>query len=176
LADSIVSVAYNWPPMRTIFSAMKPQDRYDFISTLPKGSSEALQRELKTKLGLVAHLETRDMDVLLLKVRNPQSAGLRPPIKGMYFGSQQNDNYARITWNNESLSRAPELLEGFCQMPVIDETGLTQHFSIDVKWNELGERDPNHNALKKALLNQLGLELVPARAPVEMLIVEKVDH
>jgi uncharacterized protein (TIGR03435 family) len=58
-------------------------------------------------------------------------------------------------------------------MPVVDETGLTQHFNIDLKWNEKGRRDPNHEAVKKAMLDQLGLELVPSNMPIEMLVVEK---
>jgi uncharacterized protein (TIGR03435 family) len=135
-----------------------------------------LQAELKNTLGFVAHRETREIDVLLLKVKNPNAPGLKPATRNQNFNSQENNGDARITWSNESFSRAPELLEGFCKMPVIDETGLTQHFSVDVKWKERRERDPKHDALKKALLETLGLELVPARAPVEMLIVEKVPH
>jgi uncharacterized protein (TIGR03435 family) len=58
-------------------------------------------------------------------------------------------------------------------MPIIDQTGLTQNFHIDLKWEELGkQRDPDHDALKQALLDQLGLELVPSNMPVEMLVVE----
>jgi uncharacterized protein (TIGR03435 family) len=59
-------------------------------------------------------------------------------------------------------------------MPVIDQTGLTQNYHIDLKWNERWGQDPNHDALKQALLDQIGLELVPGREPVEMLVVEKV--
>jgi uncharacterized protein (TIGR03435 family) len=59
-------------------------------------------------------------------------------------------------------------------MPVVDQTGLTQNFDIDLTWNEQGGQDSNHEALKQALLNQLGLELVPDSQPIEMLVVEKV--
>ncbi len=172
----ILTIAYKWHSQRIIFANGLSHDRYDFIATLPQGSLEALQAELKDKLGLVAHPETRNVDVLLLKVKNPNARGLKPPTKGEDFYFQTDDNNADIHWENDSLSRIPDVLEGYCGMPIIDETALTPHFSIDVRWKELGERDPNHAALKKALLNTLGLELVPARAPVEMLIVEKVDH
>lgn len=55
----------------------------------------------------------------------------------------------------------------------MDETGLTNHFSIDLRWSERGSRDPNHEALKKALLDQLGLELVTDSRPIEMLVITK---
>jgi uncharacterized protein (TIGR03435 family) len=136
---------------------------------------EALQAELKSKLGLIAHPEARNVDVLLLKVKNPNAPGLKPPTGGedFYFVTDKGDGY--IHWDNASLSRIPEILEGYCKMPIVDQTGFTQHFSVDVKWKELGEGDPNHDALKKALLDQLGLELVPGRASIQMLVVEKKD-
>jgi uncharacterized protein (TIGR03435 family) len=38
------------------------------------------------------------------------------------------------------------------------------------------EAEREHNeTLKKAMLDQLGLELVPSHEPVEMLVVEKVQ-
>jgi RNA polymerase sigma-70 factor (ECF subfamily) len=172
----IAQIAYNSFARRTLFVGAEPQDRYDFISTMPKDSSPALQKELGEKLGFVAYRETRVTDVLLLKVKNPNAAGLRHPTSGQIYNAQQDGDTDSITWDDQPLYRAPELLETFCKMPVIDETGLNGNFSVGVKWKDLGDRDPNHDAMKKALLNTLGLELVPSRAPVEMLIVEKVPH
>jgi uncharacterized protein (TIGR03435 family) len=170
----IAQVAYDSFAQRTVFVGPEPMDRYDFVSTLPKDSSLALQKELAETLGFVAHRESRMTDVLLLKVKIPNAKGLRPPTNGPIFNAQVDGDTDSITWDNQPLSRAPQLLEVFCKMPVIDETGLKGNFSINVKWKDLGDRDPNHDAINKALLNTLGLELVPSRAPVEMLIVEKV--
>lgn len=44
--------------------------------------------------------------------------------------------------------------------------------NIDIAWKQQGWQ--NYDALKKAVLDQLGLELVPDHRPVEMLVVEKV--
>jgi len=55
----------------------------------------------------------------------------------------------------------------------MDRTGLTGNFDVAATWDEpVGGHNPD--ALKEALINQLGLELVPGREPVEMLVVEKV--
>ena len=59
-------------------------------------------------------------------------------------------------------------------MPIIDQTGTTNRYSIDIKWEELGGQDTEHKALKQVLLDQLGLELVPSHEPIKMLVVEKV--
>jgi uncharacterized protein (TIGR03435 family) len=176
-ADFIVCFAYDWLPARIIFTSGEPQKKYDYIANLPVDSTEALQRELKDKLGLVGRPETRDMDALLLKVQRPNAPGLKPP-----GGAGRSwDVRGRFHFENHPIS-APHpssfclavSLEAYLGKPVIDQTGLTQNFNIDLMWNEKDMQDPDHDALKQALLDQLGLVLVPTNMPVEMLIVEKV--
>ncbi len=173
----IVWAAYGWRPGRIVFPAGQPQARYDFISTLPQNSAEALQKELKNKLGFVGRPETRDTDVLVLKVRNPGAPGLKPPLPGNGADWMGTGRYfcgdRPISTDKGPSAGLTKFLEAYFQVPVIDQTGLTRHFNIDLKWNELDAQDSDHNALKQALLDQLGLELVPDRQPVEMLVVEK---
>jgi uncharacterized protein (TIGR03435 family) len=120
----------------------------------------------------------RDTDVLVLKVSRPNAPGLKSPTGG---GSDYSNN-GYYHCNNSPLSSdsgwypgISRFLEDYFEMPIVDQTGLTQNFHIDLKWEELGkQRDPDHDALKQSLLDQLGLELVPSNMPVEMLVVEKV--
>ena len=174
----IVRVAYGCRPGRIFFADTEPRERYDFISTLPQASGAALQAELKRKLGFVGHREVRDTDVLVLKVRKSNAPGLKSPIflgrsDGCSRGHYYCDN-APISSNSGYYPGITRFLEEYFEMPVIDQTGLTQHFHIDLKWNERWGQDPNHDALKQALLDQLGLELVPDRQSIEMLVMEKV--
>jgi uncharacterized protein (TIGR03435 family) len=115
--------------------------------------------------------ETRETDVLLLTVKSQHARGLRPTI-----GRGSSDDRAigpgRCSGPNQSLTSIAELLENYFQLPVIDQTGITTHFDIELSWNEQEYRQ-NPDGLKQALLDQLGLELVPGRAPIEMLVVEK---
>jgi uncharacterized protein (TIGR03435 family) len=172
---ALIEAAYNWRQARVIFSAPEPAGKYDFITTLAQGSREALQQELKTKLGLTGRHEIRDMDVLLLKMRNPDAPGLRPPVGGGYC-YLHNDGYkVEIKWANEPISKITEFMESNSKMPVIDETGSTTKCSIDIQWEE-DPQDPLHQALQQVLREQLGLELVPSRQPVDMLIVEKAAN
>jgi uncharacterized protein (TIGR03435 family) len=175
----IVRIAYNWHPGRILFADPQPKERYDFISTLRQNSGIALQVELKRKLGFVGHPETTNTDVLVLKVRRPNAPGLKPPTNG-HADRERSDYYY---CDNEPLSSdggdsgftITSFLEKRFGTPVIDQTGLTQNFHIDLKWNEQFGKDPNHDVLKQALLDQLGLELVPSNMPVEMLVVEKAQ-
>ena len=77
------------------------------------------------------------------------------------------------------LSALASLLEGFYVKPTLDRSGISRHYDFDIQWAEQKWSSPEArmSAIKQALLNQLdqfGLELVPSREPIEMLVVEKV--
>jgi uncharacterized protein (TIGR03435 family) len=72
---------------------------------------------------------------------------------------------------------------------VVDRTGLTGAYDVDLKWTptpsqlppgppppgvELPPIDPNGPSLETALQEQLGLKLDAERAPVEVLVIEKL--
>jgi uncharacterized protein (TIGR03435 family) len=177
--NAIVAFAYDWPFARVVFASADPGEKYDYIANLPQGSMTALQRELKNKLGLTARTETRVMDALVLKVQRPNAPGLKPPAGGIARDGDGSIHFQSVPISTPSpsvltLSLATEL-EAYFGIPVIDQTGLTQNFNIDLTWNELGDQDPDHDALKRAVLDQLGLELVPTNMPIEMLVVEKAN-
>jgi uncharacterized protein (TIGR03435 family) len=72
---------------------------------------------------------------------------------------------------NQVISTLARFLENQLQVPVIDQTWLTNYFDIDLRWDK---NDPQHEKLKQGLIDQLGLELVPTNMPIQMLFVEKV--
>jgi uncharacterized protein (TIGR03435 family) len=167
-------VAYDWAPSRMVYPDGEPKERYDFIATVPQGSRQALQQEIKKELGLSGNLERRETPVLLLKASSSNHPGLKPPRPGDNMNcSQEKDGYA-IKWDNQPVPRITVFLEDIFKQPVIDQSGLMQGCSLELKWKEVEGKDPEHEALKKVLLEQLGLKLEPARQRLEMLVVEKV--
>jgi uncharacterized protein (TIGR03435 family) len=150
---------------RIVLNTILPEEKYDFLANLPAGSSEAVQQALKEKFGLVGRLEKRDTDVLLLKVRRNSAPGLRPSTattEGMNVG------YGYISVTGEIVSSLLPNIEERLEVPVLDRTGLTGRYDISLSWRESGPVHTNPEALKQALLDQLGLELVPSREPIEM--------
>jgi uncharacterized protein (TIGR03435 family) len=60
---------------------------------------------------------------------------------------------------------------------VVDKTGLTGNYDIDLKWtpdDQQGTPDAGPS-LFTALEEQLGLKLVPAKGPVDKLVVDHVE-
>ena len=153
---------------RIIYPPDSPTGAYDYIANLRHGSPAALQKEVKRKLGVSGSFETLDTDVLLLRVKRPNSPNLKRSLGKHPWTEVESDG---ISDTNILMSAfASQLEEYVSRIPVIDQTGLTNpyEFHLDVPgllWNV--------EALKPVLLDQLGLELVPGREPVEKLVLTK---
>jgi uncharacterized protein (TIGR03435 family) len=176
-AKSVIQVAYGFQsPTRTVVSVDLPQGKYDYIASLLAGNEEALRQEVKREFNVVGRREMREADVLLLKIQNPNAPNLKPSRdRRPHEGSSSNSGTAgQWSCQNSPLSSLADYLEDYLGIPVINQTGLTDNFDIDLKWKQSNWREPNPDGLKQAVLDQLGLELVPGREPIEMLVVEKV--
>jgi uncharacterized protein (TIGR03435 family) len=157
-----------------IVTAELPTGLYDFIASLPSGNTEALQQEVRKKFGVIGRVETREMDVLLLQVKTPGAQGFKTPSLKRGEVSSNNTAAGLYKSGNLPVSNLAHFLESYLEIPVVDRTGLTGRYDIELRWaggNDWKKRDKE--AVKPVLADQLGLELVPAREPLEMLIVEK---
>jgi uncharacterized protein (TIGR03435 family) len=65
--------------------------------------------------------------------------------------------------------------EGRLKKPIVDQTALKGSYDVHFKWR-WDDSSSEAEVFKQALLDQLGLELVPGRESVEMLVVEKVKN
>lgn len=164
--------AYGVSPGRIVLPAGFPSASYDYIANLPSGSADALQRKIREVTGFSARREVRDTDVLRLGVMRSDAPGLKRARAGAASSGGFGDT--NFSGTNKPIADLTAYLEGVLGRPVIDETGLTGNFDVDVKWSNGRNWDAvDPAALKQALADQLGLALTPARQPVEMLIVER---
>ena len=169
-AAMVVEAAYGARDTRTILLTKLPQGKYDFISNLPSNSFEGLKKEISKQLGVVGRAEMIETNVFFLKVKQLNAPGLKPTTT--HDGSSSSGGFSgEYRFVNEPVSTVANLAENSFGIPVIDQTGLKRNFDVDLKWD--GQNDPRHENLKQAIADQLGLELVPGTAPVEMLMVEK---
>jgi len=183
--SEIIQVAYQKNRLRTVFITDPPTNRYDFMAKLvgPQEAHKnlptdanwtlALQKKIAQQFGFTGRLQMRATDVLVLQ---PGPAG----IQGFKVSHQMPKGLAmRPTPGNYSYYEQPvssltALLEPRFKIPVVDQTGLTEDYDYALKWNEPNPKEPNLPGMKQALLDQLGLELVPTNRPIEMLVVDKV--
>jgi RNA polymerase sigma factor (sigma-70 family) len=173
---AIFATAHGQSDARIFFATAEPTNRYDFICTLSTGQGEALRKELKKTLGLEGRLEMRETAVLLLTVRYPDASGLKPSQVPVNSRATLQAARGHLAGVNVALQNLANDLEQRLNLPVVDQTGLTnKRFDFSLTWDASSPR-ANVDGLKQVLLNQLGLELVPTNMPVEMVVVNKANN
>jgi len=163
---------------RVITNAPLPAGHFDFIVIQPRDSDadpDALMQEaVKLAFGLTAKRETNQVNASVLKVKETNAPGLTAsPTKAMAWNSRPGS----MGGVGVSIQSIASFLENELETPVVDETGLTNNYGYDVslKWEQKSPGKPNLEVLKKALREQLGLELVSDQRPIEMLVVGRIE-
>jgi len=163
---------FNWSGNRVILPPEVSDGKFDVLLILPNQRKEALRAEIKKQLGLVAHRELRDVDGLVLMVPNPGAVGLAATNGG---NSSDSRGHGRFEFANQPIGDLSDFLEDALGKPVINETALTQKYSGSLKWTHQSDKAAELKEIQSALSDQFGLELVPSRQPIEMLVVEKAQ-
>ena len=153
--------------------------------------SAMLRTLLTERFKLAVHHETRQMPIYaLVTARDDRRLGpqLRP-------GSASTCRASGPSWLPNELTRCGALLQNpgmftgrsvtLTQLTtemsqnldrlVVDKTGLTGPFDLDLKW-DAGLADTATPALFTALREQLGLKLDAQRGPVEVLVIDSVER
>jgi bla regulator protein blaR1 len=65
--------------------------------------------------------------------------------------------------------------------PIVDHTGFTGYFDVkDLTWAPVGDASANSStdapSLGVALEEKLGLKIIPAKAPIEVLVIDSIDR
>jgi uncharacterized protein (TIGR03435 family) len=74
------------------------------------------------------------------------------------------------------ISALVEYLEFNGSQPIVDRTGLTGNFDIELTYWPEGSIDAVGPLMAEALRDQLGLRLIPQRAPVDVLVIDRVQR
>ncbi len=169
-ASSLFGDAYAISQTRIANPEMLPTGRHDFVVTIPDPSEKAFQEALKEKFGLVAKQEPQDRDILVLQVANSALPGLKSPgphptKRGIWEGDGQ------TVFKDETIEQLALNLEYTLKTPVIDETGLTGRYDINLPWGG----NPGLDKVKQVLLNQAGLSLMPSNQSIKMMVIEKAQ-
>ena len=120
----------------------------------------------------------------------PGGPGFGPggrPVCGMMLGP------ANIAGGGTSIEQFATLLSGRVGRVVVDRTGVTGNFDLDLTWTPdqipqgppgppppgappLPPIDPNGPSIFTALQEQLGLKLESTKGPVDVVVIDSVEH
>jgi len=174
--SKIVALAYHARPSRMTLPPDFPSDRFDVMLTQAndeKEMSRILQDELKQRFGLIARYESNAADVLAFNVVKSPAVGIKTASGGK---TSRKIGDGEIVLRNEYWFGFCMALEAQLGKPIVDNCALSKtgtHYDIDLRWQLLPNKT-KEQAVKEALLNQLGIELVHTNLQIEMLVVEKM--
>jgi uncharacterized protein (TIGR03435 family) len=163
--------------------------RYDIVAKAehPVEAGEMLrmlQALLVERFQMAFHWETRDVPVYSLTVakggpklhrsETPESDNPTPRIPSHAGGTESASGH--LSFKDESMADfawALSRVSGIGDRVVVDRTELPGTYDFDLVW----ERDPALGPpIVSALQAQLGLKLEPTRAPVQFLIVDRLER
>lgn len=168
----LVSMAYNYNPGRVYIPPGAPKNNFDVLITIPK-PEDRLKKIITNQLGYTAHVETRDADVLAMKVDDPNSPGL------VLSGSDEKQNAdvkkGRMYLTHMKLQDVTSGLEYVLKTPVVDETGLSNYYDFSLAWTpSVRTGNLTRDDIDK-IIGEWGLKLESDTESMEMLVLKKVD-
>jgi uncharacterized protein (TIGR03435 family) len=129
-----------------------------------------LQQALKSAFGLIGRKITQETNVLVLKVIEAKAPGL---VTAATTATAMHSQPGDLEGSNLSMADLATALEVSLKMPVVDETGLTNRYDVNLRWQHY-PKEVADAEMVRAVRQQLGLELEPAKRPVEMWVVEAI--
>jgi uncharacterized protein (TIGR03435 family) len=142
-------------------------------------SMSMMQALLAERLQLEVHHETRDLPIYTLVVAK---GGCK--LKE----SQAPENESGGTVGPNFLSLRAESIASFVsslgsdqevERIIVDKTGLTGRYDINLKWaapDTQGQGADAGPSIFTALQEELGLQLIPARGPVDTIVIDHIER
>jgi uncharacterized protein (TIGR03435 family) len=164
-----------------------------------------MQALLAERFGLLVHKETRELPDFAMTLSKPGKLGpkLRPhPATDTCSSDSQVEGYppqcgviahlapsvaARSSFGGRSttmqlLAASLPTQTGMATIPrpVVDETGLSGTYDFAMEWTQVAQDGTRSDAtaptFEQALKEQLGLRLESKKGPVEVLVIDHVEH
>lgn len=157
---------------------------FDISATFPQGSvperhwRPMLQKVLVDRFGLAVHRDMREVPTYdLLLARRDGALGTQlvrrdgscdtPPACTLLVNRQS------LTARTQAIEKITPALQSLTGRPVVDRTGLTGTFDIDLKWSATGDDGPS---IFTALQEQLGLRLESSKGRAEVVVIDAIGR
>ena len=179
-----LSDCVQWAYDKAFFQVSAPNlsaDSYDIVAKAGTSVTVSqlrvmLQDLLANRFKLLVHRETRMLPVYELVVAK---GGPKLPAANASGPLHAAESLPRI--RNDAFVFADASMAEFAQMltqlrgidlPVVDRTGIAGTFDVVLKSAPAAARDADSSALFAIIEEQLGLKLVAAKAPMEVVVVD----
>lgn len=178
----IIQEAYSLQKWQLDGPSSLDAELFEVTALMPAGTTKdaarlMLRSMLAERFGMVSHRERRIVSVYAL-TQEAESHKLLPSRDG--GGPEQRPgSFAAPAVTTQGIA---VFLTGVADRPVIDETGLTGSYNVRLTWNqdftnhEDAVADIRRERIFEAVRTQLGLKIVPRKAPLEILVIDRIQN
>ncbi|MGB7264364.1 MAG: TIGR03435 family protein [Terracidiphilus sp.] len=140
-----------------------------------KEKEKMVQALLADRFKLATHTETRELPIYTLVVAKggPKLGALQDSGTSINRGSDRIE-----VQTSNSVPTLAEQLSMIAGRDVVDQTGITGRYDLKLQWTPDDGTAPAADSgpsIFTALEEQLGLKLEPARGPVKVLVIDRVE-
>jgi uncharacterized protein (TIGR03435 family) len=195
LPDSRITGAPDWArSMKFDIEAKADPALVGHLAGLPSSTAklellEMTKTLLKDRFRLAVHIEKRQMPVydLVVAKGGPKFASVENAGNTIDSGTHNGSATITIRSSSHAMADLAEILAGYVGRVVVDQTGLQGSFTIALHFSAMDSSSvPGRNlnapaddpgpSVFTALNEQLGLELKPAKAAVDVLAVDHAER
>ncbi len=185
---SMMMFAYGMHHQQIVGAPAWVEDETYDVNGLPdvegEPDSEQMQHMVRgllvDRFGLKFHGDKRERSYFALTaVKGSKLTPAKDPDAPADDNGNGNGNHMTMKWTSNSMDEFRIGLLYFVNKPVVNQTGLTGKYDFALTWtpDEMkaseGDQAPG---LFTAMREQLGLELKPAKGPVEVMVVDAVER
>ena len=141
-----------------------------------------VRKLLSERFGLVAHVEQRELPVYALSMTRsgPRMTNSTGDPDGLPNDTDHRSaGQQSVKMSNATMGDLVLELMFYTDRPVVDQTGLNGRHDFTLKWTFDESKAPTDGtaapSLFTAIQEQLGLKLEPVKAPVPVLVIDKVE-
>jgi uncharacterized protein (TIGR03435 family) len=169
-------------------------DRFDVVAkaNAPFTTDEGrlmLRALLAERFGVLTHNESREMAVFVMRLVRRDgglASGLRASVEDcttlaaaqarLPCGLDVQLAAGVVTGRGVSIPQLARNLMNAVGRVVVDETGLSGAYDLELRFAPEQAPDPSAASLFTAMQEQLGLKLEPGRAPISVLVIDRATR
>ena len=179
--EDVIPAFFDISPKLVFVKTKLPEGLYDISAIAPPDKMPELKRQfadkLKTTFGIAIQTKKQNLKVYVMTACSTNAPGIKQVQRRGGGGQRPGGFY--LTGNK--MDKIASFMENSLDRPIINETGLTGLWSVDVKWqmaeSELNsDSNPDPDKVIKAVREQLGLELTSTNRTLEVLEVTKTKN
>jgi uncharacterized protein (TIGR03435 family) len=134
-----------------------------------------IQNLLANRFRLAIHRETREVSgyALVVAKNGPKMAVAKPDEEASLPGGNQGGNM-RLKATNVRMEVLAQVLSDGGRL-VVDKTGLAGGYDFELHWALADDPTSDLPTIFTAVKEQLGLQLEPAKVPIQAVIIDRVE-